>query len=100
MTIEMCSKRRVRNREGVETDVVDTKCAQSSRVEKRGCRHFSRILESHKHLRSLILSPILCTRGFLKCLKMNLNSKDENWKRWIQYRKLEYKTLLNYDGTW
>ena len=38
MTIEMCSKRRVRNREGVETDVVDTKCAQSSCVGKRGCR--------------------------------------------------------------
>ena len=38
MTIEMCSKRRVRNQEGVETDVVDTKCAQSSCVGKRGCR--------------------------------------------------------------
>ena len=41
MTIEMCSKRRVRNREGVETDVVDTKCALSSCVGKRGCPLFS-----------------------------------------------------------
>ena len=37
MTIGMCSKRRVRNQDGVETDVVDTKCAQSSYVGKRGC---------------------------------------------------------------
>ena len=37
MTSEMCSKRRVRNREGVETDVVDTNCAQSNCVGKRGC---------------------------------------------------------------
>ena len=35
MTIEMCSKSRVRNREGVENDVVDPKCAQSSCVGKK-----------------------------------------------------------------
>ena len=36
--IEMCSKRRDRNGDGVETDVVYTKCAQSSCVGKRGCQ--------------------------------------------------------------
>ena len=37
MTIEM----RVRNRECVETVVVNTECPQSSCVGKRGCREFS-----------------------------------------------------------
>ena len=32
MTIEMCSKTCVRNREGVETDVVDTKCVHNRAV--------------------------------------------------------------------
>ena len=35
MTIEMCSKRRVRNREGVETDVVNKGSAKSAVQQRR-----------------------------------------------------------------
>ena len=63
MIIEMCSKRRVRDREGVETDVVNTKFAQSSCVGKRGC-----LLDNKKKTTLLIFSQVketaYCRRFF------------------------------------
>ena len=41
MTIAMFSKKRVPNRDGVEMDMVDTKCAQWSSVQKIDCRFFA-----------------------------------------------------------
>ena len=46
----------MRNREGVETDQVDTKCAQSSCVGKRGCpSHSFKMVDCLPSLRNILL---------------------------------------------